>query len=181
MRTIASYGSKRSPAKRPSAGCVNTTNRRSPNWAITASRRCAPRRWRCTKPTPKSRLSGVPASTCTTSGAMRCTQGASGAARLLRSTRKTRQSGMSSSTWTLSLPKRTRTGCGAVLTSSNPSAPVRSSVSRVAAATPVLCANSTSRRANSSPTDSTYPRPRPISAGRTKTRCWWAPTSAKAR
>ena len=88
MRTIASYGSKRSPAKRPSPGCVNTTNRRSPNWAITASRRCAPRRWRCTKPTPKSRLSGVPASTCTTSGAMRCTPGASGAAPLLRSTSK---------------------------------------------------------------------------------------------
>ena len=116
-------GSRTSPATTRWTGCASTTSPPSPSSAATGSSRCAPRRWRCSTPTPASRTCGAAASICTTSGGTRPTRAGCGGARRWRATGPNSRSGTSSSTSMRSPTPMTRTGCGRAPTSSSPTSP----------------------------------------------------------
>ena len=67
--TTPTCGSRMSPVTRRWTGCARATNRRWHSSAMRSSSGCAPRRSRCSTPTPASRTWSAAASTSTTSGA----------------------------------------------------------------------------------------------------------------
>ena len=159
-----------------------TTTRRWPRSKASASTGCAPRRWRCSTPTPASRTPAAAATICTTTGATPRTRGGCGGARRWTATAPTipdwdviidldALAAAEDENWVwggadVIYPERTR----AMVSLS------RGGVGRRGDAR-IRHDHTAIRRS----TASSCRRPSRAPRGRTRTPCWCAPTSATGR